>query len=185
MDLDRQLFLTINQLPHNPLWDFLMLGLSRSVLPLVVLFFLTFAFLTFLRLKDLREAVFLFLAFGVGFLLLAGGLKGVFARGRPYLTVPGTIVVDKTETGYSFPSGHSFSVALLSTLVARKKDKLLFFFIPFSLLVGLSRIYLGVHFPADVAVGLALGFLYGLFLNAIVDRFIEHKIFKILKFHLD
>ncbi|UOK59735.1 phosphatase PAP2 family protein [Bacillus sp. OVS6] len=72
-----------------------------------------------------------------------------------------------TESGYSFPSGHSmvsFSflgiLAYLLTLMVKKKSlkvliMALFFFIVF--LIGFSRIYLGVHYPSDVIAGFAAG----------------------------
>ncbi|MCL5003956.1 MAG: phosphatase PAP2 family protein [Patescibacteria group bacterium] len=185
MNPDLFLFLYLNGLPHSNFWDIFMLAVSQSIIPLTAAFFLSLLALGFLKLKDLREFAFLSLAFGVGFLLLNVGVKDLVRRPRPYLTVPQAIVVDRTEKDFSFPSGHSFVVACIAALIARKKDWSLIFFLPFSLLVGFSRIYLGVHYPSDVLVGLGLGFLYGTFLNSVVDKFIDQKIFNILKFHIE
>lgn len=185
MNLDLFLFSLANNLPHSHLWDLLMLAVSQSIIPLTAAFFLSLLTLGLLKLKDLREFAFLSLAFGLGFLVLNVGLKDVVRRPRPYLSVPQAIVVDRTEKDFSFPSGHSFVVACITAFIARKKDWSLLFFLPFSLLVGFSRVYLGVHFPSDVLVGLGLGFLYGLFLNSVVDKFIDQKIFNILKFHIE
>lgn len=185
MDLDSRIFYLINGGVHYPWLDFVMLLVSQIVAPLALLFFLVLFVQALRGKKDFREVVFLFVVFSLGFIINSIILKHAFARLRPGFSLTDVILVGRPEMDFSFPSGHSFLIALTSVLVARKKDSLLVFFIPFTLLVGLSRIYLGAHFPSDVLVGLGLGFLYGLFINSIVDRFIEHKIFKILKFHLE
>lgn len=63
------------------------------------------------------------------------------------------------EKGYSFPSGHAqvaFGVATyLSSVVRRRRYSVIFFSI--AVLCGLSRIYVGVHYPLDVFVGAILG----------------------------
>lgn len=185
MDLDSRLFYLFNHFAHTPALDTFMLGASSLVFPLSALFFLALAGLSFRGKKDFREVTFLMLAFGLGYLINSIILKDVFARPRPDLSLSQVILVGKPETDFSFPSGHSFVAALLAVLTARKKDSLLAFFVPFTLLTGISRIYLGAHYPSDVLVGLGLGFLYGLTVNSVVDKFIEHRIFKILKFHME
>lgn len=185
MDLDLKLFLLINQLPHSRILDSVMLLISRGVPYLILAFFLILIYLAFISLRDFREVFFLFFAFLIGFLLVGPGLKDFVARPRPSHAVSQVVLVEEAETDYSFPSVHSFLIALLAVLVARKKDRLLSFFLPLSFLVGFSRIYLGVHYPSDVLVGLGLGFLYGLLINFVIDRFLEHRIFNILKFHVE
>jgi undecaprenyl-diphosphatase len=106
------------------------------------------------------EGLFLIVAV-TGSSLLNYYLKWMFKRDRP------TFNPLITESGYSFPSGHSmvsFSfigiLAYLLTLMVQKKSlkvliMTLFFFIVF--LIGFSRIYLGVHYPSDVIAGFAAG----------------------------
>lgn len=185
MDLDRQIFYLINGTTHFPWLDFLMLFISQTVVPLAALFFLILFIQALRGKKDFRETVFLFATFSLGYLFNSYFLKNAFGRLRPSSSLVDTVLVGRPEMDFSFPSGHSFIIALLCVLVARKKDSLMIFFIPLTLLVGVSRIYLGAHFPSDVLVGLGLGFIYGLFINSVIDKFIEHKIFKILKFHLE
>ena len=97
-------------------------------------------------------------------ILLNQGVKLVFARTRP---VDINLVI---ETGYSFPSGHSMvSLAFYGFyiyLVVHKKisfpKKILICSILAVLvfLIGISRIYLGVHYASDVLAGFALGMAY-------------------------
>ncbi|MEJ2263297.1 MAG: phosphatase PAP2 family protein [Anaerolineales bacterium] len=101
----------------------------------------------------------------VGFILLAGtGLNQLFKLAmhgpRPYW-VSTNVRALASETGFGVPSGHAEMGAGLWGMIAAYYRKvwvwvaavLLVFFI------GLSRLYLGVHFPQDVLVGWVLGFL--------------------------
>lgn len=87
-------------------------------------------------------------------------LKNTFARPRPFDAHSDTIrsIISDTH-GYSFPSGHSHSIASLSTQMAiyyRKTDifrKVLVVGIIATLTVMFTRMYLGQHYLSDVIVG--------------------------------
>lgn len=94
-------------------------------------------------------------------------LKDVFARPRPDLLPHGDFV-----TTASFPSGHAMLSAvvyltlgtLLARLVGARHQKLYIMAVAvlLSVLVGLSRVYLGVHWPTDVLAGWAAGAAWAL-----------------------
>lgn len=81
---------------------------------------------------------------------------------RPWVKDPNFTIVESAReaaSGYSFPSGHTQVAVGLYGGIARIADKkwLRITMITLALLVGLSRMYLGVHTPADVLVSLAIG----------------------------
>lgn len=127
-----------------------------------VLMFLTVAAAAFLSLQGRgRVAVFVLISVASG-VLLSTLLKFGFDRPRPDLVPHGSIVYTA-----SFPSGHSMMAAVtyltLGALLAKVQPRwrLKLFLIGvallLTLLVGVSRVYLGVHWPTDVLAGWCAG----------------------------
>jgi undecaprenyl-diphosphatase len=58
---------------------------------------------------------------------------------------------------FSFPSGHTLHAVLITTMLGSFVPVLLPIMLPFMVLVALSRVILGLHYPTDVMVGAALG----------------------------
>ena len=106
-------------------------------------------------------------------------LKRILRRPRP------TEFRIVEETGYSFPSGHSmvsmafygYLIYLTYNYIKNKKIKYLLISILsiLILVVGLTRIYLGVHYTSDVLGGYLLGIVYLLLFTYISDKYIKEK----------
>ena len=93
-------------------------------------------------------------------LTVTGIAKAIVRFPRPWHVIEELDVVRKhTATGYSFPSGHTTSAASAFTAIALmfKKRWLSIVCALAIILVGLSRLYLCVHWPLDVAGGLIIG----------------------------
>lgn len=80
---------------------------------------------------------------------------------RPFLVLHTTPLIPPPNS-YSFPSGHSVTMAVYASSLFLTKSKWTIFFMAWALLVGLSRIYVGVHYPVDVLGGFILGFIVAL-----------------------
>ncbi len=95
------------------------------------------------------------LAIGDG--LIYPTLKSAIGRLRPYETIPDLIVAAGKSHSFSMPSSHAanwFCIVVIAFAFSRKS---LWFTVPLALLVSYSRIYNGMHYPADVFVGATVG----------------------------
>ncbi len=88
-------------------------------------------------------------------------LKGFFNLDRPIGEEGIRTLRPETATGQSFPSGHSQGAATAGASISYylKNKRVTIFAILLVALVGFSRLYLGVHYPKDVIVGILLGSL--------------------------
>ena len=153
--------------PIGPAWveemmrDFTALG-STGVLTVTVL-----AIAGFLAMTRKGHAALFVLVSVAGGVLISQTMKWAYARPRPDLVPHGAEVFTA-----SFPSGHSMMSAVvyltLGALLARTqpdravKSYILVIAVMLTVLVGASRVYLGVHWPTDVLAGWTLGGLWAL-----------------------
>ncbi|MER5362560.1 phosphatase PAP2 family protein [Streptomyces sp. NPDC002785] len=87
-------------------------------------------------------------------------LKSVVDEERPCRTVVGAAasLVSCPPTGdWSFPSNHSAIAGAAAIALAIARPRLAWLTVPLALLMAFSRVFVGVHYPHDVAVGLLLG----------------------------
>lgn len=90
--------------------------------------------------------------------ILANLLKLLIQADRPFVLFQ-NIQTLIPESGYAFPSGHSATIAAFAFAVFFKNKKLGYICFVAMLLIGLSRVVAGVHFPIDIIGGYVLGFL--------------------------
>lgn len=158
--------------PIGPAWlEYALINLSALGSGVVVAV-LAIATAGFLLLDGRPRYAILVLVCVAGTWLAMDLLKGAFGRERPTI-VPHLV----EEHGLSFPSGHSMTAAAvyltLAELLARALDKrrlriyVIALAAAIALLVGFTRVYLGVHYPSDVLAGWAVGTSWALLLGVI------------------
>lgn len=105
-----------------------------------------------------------------------GALKNLIMRPRPFLTGEVSCVRPETATGSSMPSGHTQNVSTWTSIFAYKIKKWWAYILTVLLIavVGFSRLFLGAHYPSDVAVGVVIGLTISIVLNILHDR-MENK----------
>lgn len=153
----------INRRMRNKYFDYLMFKIT-NLGGLVFSTLLVFAFLIFGNTKYKLIGFEMLLALTLS-QIIVHSLKRALSRERPYMILEKLNTFGIELRDYSFPSGHtaaSFSIATTLALNAPKLSILVFIV---AIIVGISRIYLGVHYPTDVAAGILIGFIIALVLH--------------------
>lgn len=109
--------------------------------------------------------------------LTVNSVKGIFKVERPIGYEGIRTLRAETATGYSFPSGHTQASANFFTAIAKAVNRKRFWTLAFvlPLLVGISRMYLGCHWPMDVGVSYVAGICLPLILWLFYRKFAHHK----------
>lgn len=106
---------------------------------------------------DALPAVLHMVVAGLAGTLVYKWLKGATERPRPYQVCPSICCLTAPLDRFSFPSGHTLHAVVFSAVVTAYLPVLGWVAWPFTVLVALSRLVLGLHYPSDVAVGALLG----------------------------
>ena len=116
-------------------------------------------------LRKWKEIIFVFLASGIGW-VLADILKMIFKTPRPFNAFQNVFSLIP-ETGFAFPSQHAVFFSALAVSLFFCHKKIGYWFVFFALIIGITRIIAGVHFPIDILGG----FILGTFTAIIVRKF--------------
>ena len=168
--LDANLFLLVNHLPHTRLLNAFFYGLT-FVFQGGAAWYVTMGIAALRNRRITREVLReVTLPLLISGLLVELPIKTYFKRKRPFITIIQAIVIGRKPGTWSFPSGHSaaaFAGAWLLNNKFRRFWGLRYLVAGF---VAFSRIYLGDHYPGDVASGSLLGMLFAMFFHRLLRK---------------
>jgi len=166
--MDAAIALWINHLGHGTRIDMLSFTVSRW--PFLTLVLWIVVILSYRRKAKQRNQYLIALSIGLVLFYLVNEIlfKHLFIqytgiRLRPYMAFPGDIyAIGKQLFDSSFPSSHVASSLVILTLFVRRLPKRWIWAVCIAILVGLSRIHNGMHYPTDVLAGALFGIFYAI-----------------------
>jgi membrane-associated phospholipid phosphatase len=168
--VDAWAFLLFNVRGPRPVWlDWIMLVFTQiggAIGALGIAFILFFTGDRLLSFECILGAVTLWLVVEL--------FKFIVHRSRPFIRLTETRIVGYRAIGRSFPSGHSSQAFFMATLIAQHFHSsvwVICLLYAAALLVSLTRIYIGAHYPRDVLAGVVLGSAWGM-LGMIVEGYV-------------
>ncbi len=187
--IDRLLFSFFNQTIANPAFDVLMpflTDLNKYTLSFVIVGVIWIALIIWGGKTGRMVAAGLVLVIALADQFNSSVLKSIFDRSRPCHFVDGIYNIENVRLlvgcggGRSFPSSHAANNAAVALLLSWYYPRFKWWFIVFALAIGLSRIYVGVHFPIDVLGGFIVGIVCGfIIIGALMSaEWIYSRIFK-------
>ncbi|TPE45893.1 phosphatase PAP2 family protein [Pontibacter mangrovi] len=177
--LDKEVFVYLNDL-HSPFWDAVMVFVSEKLVWIPFYLGLVGYLVWRYRRQSILMILLVVLAIGLSDFIASGLMKPYFMRLRPCHdpTLSGIVnIVEGCGGRYGFISSHAantFALAVFFNLIL--SDRYFIFkvvLVAWAVVVTYSRIYLGVHFPADVLLGALLGALMAFLCSMLYFRLLQ------------
>lgn len=168
--VDANLFLAINHLPHTRLMN----GFFYTLTTMFNIVAPWYGEMGIMALRDRKNAKHIIregiLPLFITSMLTELIIKPYFRRKRPFIAIIQAIVIGRKPGTWSFPSGHAAAAFAGAWLLNHQRPRLSLLRYFVASLVGFSRIYLGDHYPGDVASGSLFGLLSAEFFHRLLKK---------------
>lgn len=173
--LDANLFLLVNHLPHSRLLNSIFYSLTVAFNGGA--FWYLMLIVAALRNRRRTGQIFreIALPLTITTALVEFPIKSYFRRRRPFIKIIQAIVIGKKPGTWSFPSGHSASAFAGAWLLNRTFPRRWGLRYVLATMVAFSRVYLGDHYPGDVASGSWLGLVFAMAFRKLFNRGKAHR----------
>jgi undecaprenyl-diphosphatase len=169
IDLDKELFLFLNQGTRNWLFDVVLpflTDINRKPIGLVILAILWLLLLTKGGRPGMIAALLLIPTIALSDQLNSSFLKFIVDRPRPCHELANVHLLVGCGSGYSFPSSHAVNNFAAAMVLSYFLPRWTWAFFCYASVICFSRIYVGVHYPSDVIAGAMIGLAVGFFVVA-------------------
>jgi undecaprenyl-diphosphatase len=164
INLDKELFLFLNQGTRNWLFDVVLpflTDINRKPIGIVILAILWLLLLTKGGRPGRIAALLLIPTVALSDQLNSSFLKFLVDRPRPCLELANVHLLVGCGSGYSFPSSHAVNNFAAAMVLSYFLPRWTWAFFSYASLICFSRIYVGVHYPSDVIAGAMIGLAVG------------------------
>lgn len=184
--IDSVILYFINRKLANPVFDGFFIAIAESKIFLILIIFLA-AILFWRGSTEIRLGITLALICVILLDPLTHYiLKPLFARIRPCHELEGLRLIVGCGGRYGFPSNHAVNVFAAMTALSLTVRRYSIIFYAIAVLIGMSRIYLGRHYPSDVLAGAAIGIVLTLLIIYIIKLLLNRlRKFKTLNAYAD
>ena len=177
LKLDQSLFLFLNKTVSNPVFDKVMPFVTNADNWVVPLALGWLSLIIFGGKKGRVTALLVVIIVALSDQMSSAVIKPMIGRLRPcnpYVFIEGAHFLRGMKTSLSFPSSHAANNAAVATLITARYPRVKWIFIGLALLVGYSRIYVGVHYPLDVLGGFLVGILCAILIMRLSATFTKY-----------
>jgi undecaprenyl-diphosphatase len=174
IDLDHWLFKLINQSWTNSFFDSLFPFITTMKFTAPYVLILAGIWIALQRKRAVFSILCIMLSVGLADLTAAKLIKPIVHRDRPEFSNVNARLLTGTQGSPSFPSNHAANTSAMAFTLAATNPPLAAIGYIVAILVGYSRIYVGVHFPLDVLGGVLVGWLAAIVARRILRRLLAY-----------
>jgi len=164
MEIEKTIFIFLNNLTGASFGLDFLFYFFAEIMPIVMLLPFLYLLISSVKKNGYLIGEIMLAGLFARYLLVEIG-RYFFPRTRPFIFLEDVNLLLPYKESLSFPSGHTAFVFAISTAIYLKNKKIGKIFYLLSLLVGLSRIVTGVHWPLDIFTGALLGIAAGIIIG--------------------